>query len=426
MKTMASRKHHRTLWNIAILVQICVQTNLFTQEQSTSHLREQYKREQADLEALRRIVRSLNSVDSTYEAYFPTWLVLDQTLRLKAMDVFRSRGIAVSENDDVVIVATPDSQDVVDIRIGESNYGRLYARSALDRTIKQELLRPQSYVSDERTPTGYSRSDSETRKAFARPISPDWISASVSLFGGEIRFANDWSLIGKVGDDVLGYPFWSSGQVWLMIRYKSVALGGRLPVHGGLDDFTLGFRTRRLNGSTGVCGEFEIEWDAIRIDSRNFTYGGLGGSFAIGTLGDRRPELVTPDPNKLYSIPSLLELHYSFDYQFNRSGQLLSAQVGISYHNVTTSKFRELEVIRIGEPESFVHPHIVLVYTHQRADWFKVSGQLSRLSLLSAWVELVPRFVFAEVKYSSVLFREHRSWEHSSYFYATIGINFDF
>ncbi len=393
--------------------------------QDLPELQMQLDRSSDDLRALRRVVNSLDRVDSTFEAYFPVWRVLDQTLRLKIFAAFHKRNIAFDARDEVYVIATPDTQEIVDIHIGDSKYGRLLTRNILDRSLKTELLRVHDYPIAEEIPPGYFRA-SHTRKSFARPLTPNWVSANISLFGGEVHFGNEWALVGKVGDDVLGYPFWSSGQTWLMIRYKAIALGARLPVHGGLDDFALGLRTRRLNGSTGFAAEFEIEWDALKIRSNNFTYGGLGGSFSIGRLSNRRPDVLTNDLQRLYSISHLAELHYTFDLQFDHALQLITIQAGIGYHRVTVSKVDNLDIVKADEATAFVHPNIVATYRHQRADWFAVRGQFSRLASISAWAELVPSYVYAEVKYSAVVFRETRPWEHPSYVYGTLGLRFDF
>lgn len=393
--------------------------------QDLPELQAQLDKSREDLRALRRIVNSLDRVDSTFEAYFPVWRVLDQTLRLKVFAAFRKRDISFDVRDDVYVIATPDTQEVVDIHVGDNKYGRLLTRNILDRTLKAELLRVHDYPLAEEIPRGYNRAN-HNRKSFARPVTPNWVSADISLFGGEVRFGNDWALVGKVGDDVLGYPFWSSGQAWLMVRYKSIAIGTRLPVHGGLDDLALGLRTRRLNGSTGLAAEFEIEWDLLKIRSNNFTYGGLGGSFSIGRLSNRRPELLTSDLQRLYSITHVAELHYTFDLQFDQTLQFLSVQAGIGYQRVSISRLEKVDIMKAGDDNAFVHPSIMVMYKHQRADWFTVRAQLSRLATISAWAELVPDFVFVEVRYAAVVFRQPRSWEHSSYLYGTVGLRFDF
>ncbi len=393
--------------------------------QSVPDLQTRLEQERADLGAMRHVVASLNRIDSTFEAYFPMWSVLDQTLRMKVFVAFRKRNIQYNERDDVYVIASPDTQELVDIHVGESIYGRLLTRNILDRTLKRDLLQLHTYPFAEETPPGYRRANFN-RRALARPVVPHWVSASISLFGGELRFNNEWSLIGKVGDNALGYPFWSSGQAWLMLRYKSVALGARLPVHGGLDDFALGLQTRRLNGSSGFAGEVEVEWDALRIQSKNFAYGGIGGSFAVGKLGNRRPELLTPDHQRLFSISDIVEVHYSFDYQFDRALQMLSVQSGVSYHRVTVNKLDQLDIVAGEKAKTFVHPRVSVHYRHQRADWFTLSAELSRLALLSARAELVPGFVFAEARYASVFLRDPQPWEHSTYFYGTIGLTFDF
>ena len=65
-------------------------------------------------------------------------------------------------------------------------------------------------------------------------------------------------------------------------------------------------------------------------------------------------------------------------------------------------------------------------YRNLGADWFRLSAQYSRMLSLGAWAKIVPRYVFAEVKYSTVLLRNPKPWEQSDYLYATLGFNFDF
>lgn len=412
-------------FGIVAILSLFFQSPLAGQEQSLPDLRRQYGQEQTNLQALRRIVRSLDDIDTSFASYFPVWSVLDRTMKLKVYEAFRNRNLPFDEIDDVLIVASPDTQEIFDIRIGESRYGRLFSKVVLDRNLKQELLRPRSYPFAEQIPLGY-HSGKETRKGLPQPVAPDWISLNISLFGGSLHFGNSWSIVGKLGDDVLGYPFWSSGQAWLMVKYKSIAIGARLPVHGGLEDFSLGLSTRLLNGSAGLGAEFEIEWDASRIPLDNFTYGGFGGSLAIGKLNDRRVALFTSDLDNLYSISTLMEAHYMFDYQFDRARQMLNVHLGFIHHTVTHRKLNEVGLVKGGEPQSFDHPYLTVQYKHQHIDWFKLSTRFSRLLMFSAWAEIVPSFLFVEVKYSTVLFRDPKPWENHSYLYGTLGLNFSF
>ena len=72
-----------------------------------------------------------------------------------------------------------------------------------------------------------------------------------------------------------------------MGAYKSIKFGAWMPQHGGLvrpnsrQPITL--QPRLLNGTSGAAGEFEFEWDAIKLESLGFSYGAIGGRFATGT-----------------------------------------------------------------------------------------------------------------------------------------------
>jgi hypothetical protein len=46
--------------------------------------------------------------------------------------------------------------------------------------------------------------------------------------------------------------------------------------------------------------------------------------------------------------------------------------------------------------------------------------------MFGAWAEVVPEYVYAEVKYSTPLWRDAKLWEQSYYLYGTLGFNFDF
>jgi hypothetical protein len=203
-----------------------------------------------------------------------------------------------------------------------------------------------------------------------------------------------------------------------------------LPLHGGLSEVKiarpLNLQPRLLNGSVGGAGEFEFEWDALKINSPHFPYGAVGGMFAVGSLDKRRGDLLTSDWNNLYSISTILQGYYAFDYLFDEQKQNLNVHLGISFHRVSRSKVDGDQIVKAGDPEDFVDPLIRVEYKNQRIDWFKLTGQFSRLLMLTAWAELVPYFMYAEVKYSRVVFSDRKPWEHDYYVYGTIGFNFDF
>lgn len=390
-------------------------------------LRQEVQAEREELQSLERILVALNNGDTTYASYFPMWSVLDKGMRLSIYTAFRNRGKEFSEEEKVLIIADPTMKRIADIRIGKTSYGRLFASRALDPELQRTLLE-RNYASITETPFGYKQDFVQRRRLPGE--SPSWISMNISLFGGEMRFGNNWRITGKVGNDELGYPFWSSGQVQLLAGYKSVSLGAYLPLHGGVFETNpagrpLSLKPRLLNGITGVGGSFEFEWDEVKINSSRVTYGAIGGSFSVGSLDRRRPEYLTANLNRLYSINTIMQTYYAFNYNFDEGEKVLNVRAGGTFHRVGESRYIVDEIFQ-HDAENFVTPLLYVEYRNLGADWFKLNAQYSRLLSFGAWAEIVPRYVYAEVKYATPFLRGARSWEQNYYLYATLGFNFDF
>lgn len=412
---------------IAVLVCSLLGAGVQASHAQIESLRAEVTAEREELQSLERILLALNNGDTTYAAYFPMWTVLDKNMRLSIYAAFRNRGKDFSEDDRVIVIADPTFKRIADIRIGNSSYGRLFASRALDPELQRQLLERQ-YANITETPFGYRQDFVQRRRLPGE--SPSWVSMTISLFGGEMRFGNNWRITGKVGNDELGYPFWSSGQVQVLAGYKSVSLGAYLPLHGGVFETNpaerpLSLKPRLLNGITGVGGNVEFEWDAVRINSPRVTYGAIGGSFAVGSLDRRRPEYLTRNLDRLFSINTIVQTYYACNYSFDNGEKVLNARAGITFHRVGVSRYIVDEIFQY-DAENFYTPLLAVEYRNLGADWFKLYAQYSRLLSVGAWAELVPRYVYAEVKYATPLLRHARAWEQNYYLYATLGFNFDF
>lgn len=387
----------------------------------------------SDLHSLERILAELNIVDSAYAPSFPRWEMNEPNLKLRVYAAFRNRGKSVSKDDKIIIIAHPDSQTITDIRIGNVSYGKLYAQTLLARDLKTDLL---TEARKNEPPFGIKNRVMEETNPMAHPSKPDWVSADISMFGASVRFGNDWGIVGRIGNDELGYLFWSSGNTWIMGSYKSIKLGAWVPINGGIDPPTSGptrlitSTTRLLNGSDGIVGEFEFEWETIRIASESFPYAALGGRFAFGGLSGRRDEYLTSNLDSLYYISAVVQGYYAFDFLFDEKRQNLNVHLGASYHKVNLGKAVVVDgkysIFKAGEPESFIDPFIRIEYRNYRYDRFRVTAQYSRLVMFIGWAEIVPPFIYAEIKFSAVVFRKPRLWEHKSYVYGTLGVKFDF
>lgn len=386
-----------------------------------------------DLESLERILTELNQIDSAYAPSFPSWQMNEPNLKLRVYAAFRNRGKAFSKEDPITVIAHPDSQTITDIKIGNVSYGKLYAQTLLARDLRTDLIEE---AKNNEPPFGIKSRLIEESNPMARQPKPDWVAADFSLFGASLRFGNEWGLIGRLGEDELGYPFWTTGTAWLMGRYKSIKLGAWVPVHGGLDKpptsatQAVTGRPRLLNGADGIVGEFEFEWETIRINSDAFPYAALGGRFAFGGLTGRRDELLTRNLDSLYFISQVVQGYYAFDFLFDEKRQNLNIHVGASYHKVNLGKAIAVDgkyfVFKGGEPETFIDPLVRIEYRNYRFDRFRVTAQFTRLFMVSGWAEVIPPFIYAEVKFSAVVFREPRPWEYKTYTYGTLGFKFEF
>lgn len=387
-------------------------------------------------QSLERILGELNMVDSAYAPSFPRWQVDEPNLKLRVYAAFRNRGLRFSTEDAITVIANPDSQSISEIKIGDVSYGKIYIQTLLARDLKSDLL---SQAAHSEPPYGFMDLYEEVSNPLARPSKPDWVAAEFSLFGGSLRFGNNWGIAARIGEDELGYTFWSVGNMRVMLSYKSLKLGAWVPINGGLhrddkDEVSQEESSSRLlNGTFGVVGEFEFEWNLIRIKSDFFPYAAIGGKFGFGTLPGRRETFYTPNRDSLRYISVSAQAYYAFDVLFDEKQQNLNVHLGVSYHKVNLGKALpvggvedKMVVFEAGPPETFIDPYVRIEYRYARLDRFRVTAQYSNLLMLVGWAEIVPPFIYVEVKYSAPAFRNRRPWEHKSYLYATAGFKFDF
>ncbi len=107
-----------------------------------------------ELQSLHRMFDALNAGDTVYTPYFPMWSIQDRGLKLRIFSAFRNHDISFNKDEPICIVATPDQQDIVDIKIGIANFGRLYAKFVLSRDLHQTILE-KKYEYKIEIPAGY-------------------------------------------------------------------------------------------------------------------------------------------------------------------------------------------------------------------------------------------------------------------------------
>ncbi|MEK9136247.1 MAG: hypothetical protein AAB393_03925 [Bacteroidota bacterium] len=110
---------------------------------------------QEELQSLSRIFNSLNAGDTVYTPFFPMWSVHDRGLKLRIFSAFRNHGIKFAEDEPVLVIATPDQQEIANLKIGNSSFGRMMAKFVLARDLHETILaRQYSYIKE--VPVGYA------------------------------------------------------------------------------------------------------------------------------------------------------------------------------------------------------------------------------------------------------------------------------
>jgi hypothetical protein len=126
---------------------IAISQSVSARQDSANALRE-------ELQSLMRIFETLNAGDTVYTPFFPMWSVQERGLKLRIFSAFRNHDITFSPDDPIHIIATPDQQDIANIKIGNAAFGRMYAKFVLSRDLHQAIL-ARTYEHKIERPTGY-------------------------------------------------------------------------------------------------------------------------------------------------------------------------------------------------------------------------------------------------------------------------------
>ena len=91
-------------------------------------------------QSLSRIFETLNAGDTVFTPFFPTWTVEDRGLKLRILNAFRNHVIRFDADGPVTIIATPDEQEIANIKIGNASFGRMYSKFVLAQDLHQAIL----------------------------------------------------------------------------------------------------------------------------------------------------------------------------------------------------------------------------------------------------------------------------------------------
>jgi len=168
----------------------------------------------------------------------------------------------------------------------------------------------------------------------------------LSLFGAKLAF-RDWSFdLFQLGNEELGYPFWSSGQFSFSI--SSPALFGSLIwlKAGMMFPLALGKReeinvsglwvakSRILNGVEAPTGSISI--DLGKAVGFGFPVFLEGSGFSAGDIGKTRESLATDENDAFYYVPTAFRGYFSMFFKDEEAQptNIIQLKLGIGYHRV--------------------------------------------------------------------------------------------
>jgi hypothetical protein len=235
----------------------------------------------------------------------------------------------------------------------------------------------------------------------------------------KIRFGHMWGLEAKLGNDEMGLPVWSSGNLAFFAIYNQIKVGGQIPFKWGTEGRAGALATiwkpRQLNGTYGVVGEFDWAF--------------AGGSFLVGfprsdidgTFAD------ASDTATVYTIRAAGQIWYSFTVSINNKANLLRIKSGLGVQQIGTAQLiRGQSDIEPIESRFFWSPYFKAEYMNQQfARRFGMSLQYFRdIGLVNLWLEIIPEQLRVEAKFSTILTRDRDPWEVPYFF--TIALPYTF
>lgn len=371
-------------------------------EDSLAVLRSTLEQKQSEKARLERMLNALNTIDSVYKVYYPTWVVVDDDLRERTHKVFRMRSTTVPHDAEIKVIANPEQNEILEISAGSALMGRRDARMGLGDSLYRELL------SGQYAKRMINAVPPRPRTNLLFGTLPKFAALSMSAFGAAVMFNDGRGIEVSLGREELGYHFWSTGDFRVMLILRQLKVGAIFPFQYGLGrpDIIgpLSLRPRLLNGVRGFTAEFNQPFESEL----------LGGRFSIGEInGVTNPDLFT-DPARLYFIHTVAQLYYSREVNPDGSQHLLTFTGGIGYHQVGLGEMQSDRMINTVDKVDFVSPILGAEYLHRGENMYSVAIRYSGSVVhLKAWLEIIKNFVFLDLQYYAPVLRDPQPWEQS-------------
>ncbi len=407
------------------------------------------------LRALRQRTERLQSVldkvtfgpQSYYFTRLRSWVIplsdaLNDTISQYFFEVLDNDSSFLESRGDIQVIATPEpSTDLVAIYFSGNSKERKgqRLREALDkkpeRGMYRQILESREYsedkelidrkfrIADLSAPKLVKEADSVLhafdRYSFGNPDYKTETIVTLRLFDDiRIRFGDMWGIEARIGDEEIGHPFWTSGNLNFFVLYNQVKIGGHIPFKWGTassGSLSSIWKPRQLSGTYGVTAEFDWAF--------------AGGSLLIGFPRSDH-DGTFPDTAFVYTIKGAGTVWYSFTVNINNTANLLRMKVGlggefIGIDEQLRSNGRTIELVPF-ENRFFWSPYGKAEYMNQQfARRFGASLQYFRdWASGSLWMEIIPQQLRVEAKFSTLITRSRHAWEPPYFF--TVAIPYTF
>jgi hypothetical protein len=362
------------------------------------------EKKREDRARMMRIVDALNTVDSVYKVHYPTWIVLDEDLRQRVIRLFRSRIPSFTHNTDVVVIASPDRSQIIELGVGSKAMGRQDVRFNVSDSLRADLLAA-DYAKRMIDPIV------EPPREFAFfGYRPRYAALSLSAFGATLLFNNGGGAEAKLGYEEIGYHFWSAGTVKALALFDRLKLGVILPLTQGKGrgggTQPLAIRPRLLTGARGIAAEYEYPFSSQLVGTR----------FSIGEVTDFTNRELYVNQDRIYYVHTVAQLYYSRQGSLG-GNHLFTLTGGLGYHQIATADLHSDDRYVITDRDDFVSPVLRVDYVHRGENLYGAGLQYyGSILFVNWWVELIQNFMFIDLKYYSPVFRSAKPWEQPYFF----------
>ena len=364
---------------------------------------DQYKllqKKRGERASLQRILNAMNVVDSIYIVHYPTWVIRDEDIRQRTYKMFRNRLKFPSRDSDLVVVTTPERDDIVRMTMGSVSMGREEVRMYMGDNLRITILE-KDYLRTELEP--------EIGRRHKRVVEDQAsnILFEGSLFGARLLFPSGWGAMVKIGNDDLGFPFWSSGSMEMFLTLDRLAIGATLPINSGLTGADvigpISVQSRKLNGAPGFALQYSQPIGA-GVFNIHFQSSNLNGTDSSSRF---------TDPSHFYYVRSMIQGYFQQRVAVVNNEHFFTVGLGMGYHQIGLGAVDSNYTLSTTDKLNYISPLLRIQYERNGSKTYGVGIQVYASNMtVNAWLEFIKDFIYADIKYSTPVIRGAKPWEN--------------